>query len=187
MKDKKTITKKVWKSKDASLEILPAIDEILNKTKMSPEMFDFFVVSSGPGSWTGIRLGFSVALGLSAADERKIFGLSSIESIAYKFRKAGPAGVFLPSRGNHIHYGFFSNPGLLEKKHGKLFVCEIEQLHLKLGKASIIAGPDEKILSSFASTRIVRKVRPCPVLNALLALERIKNGVKPVNQPYYEK
>ncbi|MCM8788802.1 MAG: tRNA (adenosine(37)-N6)-threonylcarbamoyltransferase complex dimerization subunit type 1 TsaB [Candidatus Omnitrophica bacterium] len=181
------LAKRIWKSRDASMEILPAIDEILNRTKMRPEMFEYFIISSGPGSWTGIRLGFSVAYGLSSANEKKIFGLSTIESIAYKFRDAGPTGVFLPSAGDSVHYGIFNEPALLEKKHGKLFICKREQLHLKLGKACVIAGPDEKILSSFGSDRIVRKVRPCPVLNAILALERIKNCVSSIRQPYYEK
>ncbi|MCM8764990.1 MAG: tRNA (adenosine(37)-N6)-threonylcarbamoyltransferase complex dimerization subunit type 1 TsaB [Candidatus Omnitrophica bacterium] len=187
MMNKKVIAKKIWKSKDASMEILPAIDELLKKTKMKPEIFDYFIVSSGPGSWTGIRLGFSVAYGLSAANEKKIFGLSAIESIAYKFRNSGPTGVFLPSAGSSVHYGFFTNPSLLGKKHGKFFTCKLDQLYSQLAKAFVVAGPDEKILSLFNPGKIVRKVRPCPVLNAILALERIKNAVSPINQPYYEK
>ncbi|MCM8822038.1 MAG: tRNA (adenosine(37)-N6)-threonylcarbamoyltransferase complex dimerization subunit type 1 TsaB [Candidatus Omnitrophica bacterium] len=187
MMNNRVIAKKIWKSKDASMEILPAIDELLKKTKMSPDIFDYFIVSSGPGSWTGIRLGFSVAYGLSAANEKKILGLSTIESIAYKFRNSGSAGVFLPSAGTSVHYGFFKSPSLLGKKHGKLFTCNLDQLRSQLEKACVIAGPDEKILSLFKPEKTVRKVRPCPVLNAILALERIKNAVRPINQPYYEK
>ncbi|MCX7705585.1 MAG: tRNA (adenosine(37)-N6)-threonylcarbamoyltransferase complex dimerization subunit type 1 TsaB [bacterium] len=188
MKKKKIIKKKIWKTIDASKEILPAIDKLLNSVGMKSEMFDYFIVSSGPGSWTGIRLGLSVAYGLSIACDRKVFGVSSLESIAYKFKKTTNVGVILPSTGEFVHYGIFENPESLEKKLVEIHSCRINEISSKMKKATIIASPSKKILSVFNNQgkRLVR-VTPDPVLNARLALERIKNSVNPRNQPYYEK
>lgn len=188
MKGNRVLAKKIWKSKDTSKEILPVIDSILKKTGLTINIFNHFIVSTGPGSWTGIRLALSVAYGLSLADENKVFGVSCIDSIAYSFKDSTMVGVFLPSAGNSVHYGLFKNPAILAKKYGKLSVCSIEKLYNELKKARIVAGPDRKILSMFNSENYtIKKVNPDPVLNALLAYERIKNSVKPINHPYYEK
>lgn len=188
LEDRNVIKKKVWKSRNTSKEILPTIDNLLKSTGIKLEMFDYFVVSSGPGSWTGIRLGLSVAYGLSIADDRKVYGISCFESIAYKFKKNNYVGVVFPSVSNFVHYGIFKNPEILEKKHGKTYSCKIDQIILKMEKARIIAGPSRKILSLFDNgERKLEIVFPDPVLNAKLAFERIKNRVRPKNQPYYEK
>lgn len=186
LEDKKVLAKKIWKSNDTSKEILPAIDNLLKSMKMSPEIFDYFIVSSGPGSWTGIRLSISIAYGLSVAEEEKVYGVSALEAIAYRFKEHQWVGVVFPSAGERVHYSIFKNPELLAKKHGKIYSCEKKKIVSRMEKARIIAGPCEKILSLFTCKEL-EKVAPDPVLNANLAFERIKNSVKPRNQPYYEK
>jgi len=187
MKDKKIAAKKSWNSFDACKEILPAIDNLLEKTRMSLEKIDFFVVSSGPGSWTGIRLGFALAYGLAVADAGRVYGVSSIDAMAYRFVGKSDIAVFLPSVGRSLHYGFFKKPENLSKKNGLISTCTTEEIFVKLKDATIIAGPDKKILSLFKSSgKIVVNISPDPVLNAMLALERIKNSVSSAG-PYYEK
>ncbi|OQB73617.1 MAG: tRNA threonylcarbamoyladenosine biosynthesis protein TsaB [candidate division TA06 bacterium ADurb.Bin131] len=188
LKDKQILGKKIWMSKDAGREILPAIDKLIKKVHVLPGDFDYFIISSGPGSWTGIRLGLALAYGLATANERKVFGISSIDAIAYSIAGKGPVGVFLPSIGKSVHCGFFEEPEQLSKQHGFFSTCCVDNITLMLKNAKIVAGPDEKILSLFKdSGKILVNIFPNPVLNAILALERIKNSVSPLNQPYYEK
>lgn len=188
LENKEVLSKKSWQSLDAGSEILPALDKMMKKVKLASEDFNYFVISSGPGSWTGIRLGIALAYGLAVADEKRVFGVSSIEAIAYKFSGRGPVGVFLPSVGSLVHYGFFEKPEKLSKKHGLFSTCTIDELSSRLKDAKIVAGSDEKILSLFKSSgKIQVNISPDPVLNAMLAFERIKNSVAPMNRPYYEK
>ncbi len=188
LKNKEVLAKKIWQSSDAGSEILPILDKLLRKVKLAPGNFDYFVVSSGPGSWTGIRLGLALAYGFAAADEKRVFGLRSIEAIAYEFADRDPAGVFLPSVGGSVHYGFFEEPEKLAKKHGFFSTCHTDEIFSRLKDAKIVAGPDKKILSLFeSSNKILINIFPDPVLNAVLAFERIKNSVSPINYPYYEK
>ena len=184
---KNLLVKKTWLSRDTSTEILPEIDRMLKKVGLQPEQFDYFVVSTGPGSWTGVRLGLALAYGLAIADEEKVFGLSGLEAMAYQLKNENNVGVFLPSVKNSVHFGFFKNPCSLEKKYGKLSSCAIKQLPEKLKNAQIIAGPDRKICSLFTPRKPFVEIFPDPVLNAMLAFDRIQNSVKPENQPYYEK
>ncbi|HXK44722.1 MAG TPA: tRNA (adenosine(37)-N6)-threonylcarbamoyltransferase complex dimerization subunit type 1 TsaB, partial [bacterium] len=92
---KNLLVKKTWLSRDTSTEILPEIDRMLKKVGLQPEQFDYFVVSTGPGSWTGVRLGLALAYGLAIADEEKVFGLSGLEAMAYQLKNENNVGVFL--------------------------------------------------------------------------------------------
>jgi len=187
LENQKVLAKNIWVSKDTSAEVLPEIDKMLKKTGLEVSQFDYFVVSTGPGSWTGVRLGLALAYGLAIADKNKVFGLSSLEAMAYQMKDENNVGVFLPSVRNSVHFGFFRKPSSLGKKHGRFSSCTIEQLSEKFRNAKIIAGPDRSICSLFDLKKKCVETFPDPVLNAMLAFERIQNGVKPRNQPYYEK
>lgn len=45
--------------------VLPMIEEILKKNKIKPEDLNSIEVNTGPGSFTGLRVGISVANALS--------------------------------------------------------------------------------------------------------------------------
>ncbi len=186
--NKKVLARKILSSNDVSSEILGAIDELFKKIEMTPGELDYFVVSAGPGSWTGIRLGFSVVSGLSCADEKRVFGVSGLEAVAYKFKTERSIGVIFRSSGNSAHYGFFDDPSILAKKHGSFSTCNIEELPSKLNKARLILATDHEILSLFDEEKhLIKIILPDCVLNARLAIDRIKNGTPSLNRPFYEK
>ncbi|MGB9643297.1 MAG: tRNA (adenosine(37)-N6)-threonylcarbamoyltransferase complex dimerization subunit type 1 TsaB, partial [Candidatus Ratteibacteria bacterium] len=132
LENQKVLAKKIWVSEDTSAEIFPEIDKMLKKTGLEVAQFEYFIVSTGPGSWTGVRLGLAVAYGLAIADKTKVFGLSSLEAMAYQMKNENNVSVFLPSVRNSVHFGFFRKPSSMGKKHGKFSSCTIEQLSEKL-------------------------------------------------------
>jgi len=53
---------KTWVSyRNQSQELLPNIDKLLKKFKIKPEQLKWVVVNLGPGSFTGLRIGISIA------------------------------------------------------------------------------------------------------------------------------
>jgi len=53
---------KTWVSfRNQSKELLPNIDKLLSKNKLKPEQLKWVVVNLGPGSFTGLRVGVTVA------------------------------------------------------------------------------------------------------------------------------
>ncbi len=53
---------KTWISiRNQSKELLPNIDKLLKKNKIKPEQLKWVAVNLGPGSFTGLRVGISVA------------------------------------------------------------------------------------------------------------------------------
>lgn len=51
-----------WTSyRNQSKELLPKIDKLLRKHKIKPEQLKWVAVNLGPGSFTGLRVGISIA------------------------------------------------------------------------------------------------------------------------------
>jgi len=65
------------------------IDQILSKEKIKPENLSAVAIAKGPGSFTGLRIGFSVAKGICFPYKTPIIGINSLEILArsYKPRK----------------------------------------------------------------------------------------------------
>tara|TARA_B100000579_G_C22509925_1_gene701019 strand:- start:81 stop:752 length:672 start_codon:yes stop_codon:yes gene_type:complete len=58
------------------------IDNLLKKSQLEKEEIDFIALSVGPGSFTGLRVGCSVAQGLAFGLQKKILPLSSLMVLA---------------------------------------------------------------------------------------------------------
>lgn len=58
------------------------IDEILKENNLNPGMLDALAVSKGPGSYTGLRIGVSVAKGLCYALDKPLISISTLQSMA---------------------------------------------------------------------------------------------------------
>ena len=65
--------------------ILSFIDLILKKAGLKKNQIDFIALSVGPGSFTGLRVGCSVAQGLALGLEKKILPFSSLQVLAQNF------------------------------------------------------------------------------------------------------
>lgn len=65
-----------------SEDLLPAIQALLRENDLTPGSIDLVGVSSGPGSFTGLRVGISVGRGLALGLNRKIVGVSILKALA---------------------------------------------------------------------------------------------------------
>ena len=66
--------------------LLNAIDYVLEKTELKPTDLDYTTVTGGPGSFTGLRLGFSALKVLTLVNNTPLYAISSlkIHSFAYE-------------------------------------------------------------------------------------------------------
>ncbi len=72
-----------------SEKILGLIDGVLKSSNMLMENVKGVCVSIGPGSFTGLRIGLSVAKGLCFADDKPLIGISTLESLAWNALRRG--------------------------------------------------------------------------------------------------
>lgn len=62
------------------------IDQILSKEKIKPENLSAVSIAKGPGSFTGLRIGFSVAKGICFPYKTPIIGINSLEILARSYK-----------------------------------------------------------------------------------------------------
>lgn len=68
--------------RDHSSFAMPAIVELFDKLSWSLEMIDEIVVTQGPGSYTGIRIGVTLAKTLAFAKNIRLVGVSTLHVLA---------------------------------------------------------------------------------------------------------
>src|SRR5262249_21149827 len=54
---------------------------------------DLFAVAAGPGSFTGLRIGIATVQGLASIRQRPVFGMSTLDALAYAVDSSLPVGA----------------------------------------------------------------------------------------------
>src|SRR5439155_240705 len=63
-------------------EVLAAADELMQEAGLEPGSLDALVVGTGPGSFTGVRMGLATARGLALALDVPVAGVSTLHAYA---------------------------------------------------------------------------------------------------------
>ncbi len=69
--------------------LLPVIDRLLKKEKLKIGDIDVFLISRGPGSFTGLRIGFATLKGFLATRPKPCYGAFSLDAIAAGIKGSG--------------------------------------------------------------------------------------------------
>lgn len=80
--------------KQHSVVLMSMIDNLLNNLNLNINSLDGFIVSKGPGSFTGLRIGVSTIKGLSQGTGKPFVGVSSLDALAYNL--AYTNGIICP-------------------------------------------------------------------------------------------
>jgi len=153
-----------------SENLIPLIDRLLKKERLSLDQIDAFVIDRGPGSFTGLRIGYSLLKGFLAVRKRPCYGGLSLDMIAAKVAPAPHLGVLLDARREKIYsrfYRFHNGSWMPEGK--KLELLSMAILISRLHKGTILAGDFSAPASEF-------KVRPVfPSARTLVEWFQTKN------------
>ena len=76
----------------SNTQLLPRIDALLSECGIDKHAIACVVCGRGPGSFTGVRIAMATAKGVSAALEVPLYGVSTLDSIAWGLQHAGLRG-----------------------------------------------------------------------------------------------
>ncbi len=159
-----------------SAQLVPQIAALLQKHGLSKSQIDAFIVVSGPGSFTGLRVGLAAIKALAEILQKPIVPMSFLEVVA---REAGIDGRIL---------------ALLDAGRGQLYSGEYEisgararliQEHLiareslpDLSRAIAISTPDATLasMSRDAGLRTVELKAITPEMIATLGWSKLRDG-----------
>ncbi len=69
-----------------SERLLPAVERVLEDAGVSLDTVDGIAVVTGPGSFTGLRIGAATAKGFAYALKKPVVGVSVLEALAWQFQ-----------------------------------------------------------------------------------------------------
>jgi tRNA threonylcarbamoyl adenosine modification protein YeaZ len=188
------ITKEyIFKSDDAANTLIPSLDFILGKNGRKISDYQRIVVSTGPGSWTGIRLGISFAKGLALGQKDKLYSVTVPESLFFAARQFScKTRCIINAYRKSFYISFFNGRFFYKKGFPIEILKENDLFSLLLKKDSLTIGPGISVLPPQIKNHKNIKIfyhlfaYPRASYNAALAEEKIKRGIpSPPLEPYY--
>ncbi|HDL03196.1 MAG: tRNA (adenosine(37)-N6)-threonylcarbamoyltransferase complex dimerization subunit type 1 TsaB [Candidatus Zixiibacteriota bacterium] len=86
--------------------IFGLIEDVIREAGIKKADIDAIVISTGPGSFTGLRVGMATAKALAISLEIPLVGISIFSAIAGRlYREHGKTAVLVPSRRNEYYLG----------------------------------------------------------------------------------
>lgn len=68
--------------KNHSVRVMPAIEKLLLECELTPKDLNKIVVAHGPGSYTGVRIGVTIAKSIAWSLQIPLVGISSLQVVA---------------------------------------------------------------------------------------------------------
>ena len=128
-----------WESnRNHSVELLPALWELLNLRGYSKNVFEAVFVATGPGSFSSVRVGMSTAKSFAAGADLPIVGIPTIlaETIPYSGLGSRVMGL-IPAGGRRVY------SGIMEDGRDSIELYELidtEKSFVNTGQETIVCG-----------------------------------------------
>lgn len=170
-RDKTVLATDVWlKQTSHSEKITSSLDSLFKKSGTRPQDLDLIICSQGPGSFTGLRVGLSVARSLSYSFNIPIIAVNDCLSIALNSPKTSPQTlVTLDAQKNKIFAAIYFqkqnqfheilSPCLISPEELPQFLSENSYLLLGDGHA-LLSGLEVSLQKKFS---IDSSISPFPI------------------------
>ena len=95
--------------KDLSKEALPRIISVFNKADITPKDLDKIIVVTGPGSFTGIRIGVTIAKIIAWSLNIPIVPISGLTAMAISNKQEGYSMPLIDARRGFVYGALYDN------------------------------------------------------------------------------
>lgn len=153
------------------------IQNVLSQAEITYQQLDKIVVTTGPGSFTGVRIGLAAAKGIALATNIPLTGISSLEAIAWEAMLASnhshPILVALDARRNQVYAQLFDENAIALQPAALLNLDEIKNYTNSTNY--ILAGNATQLITPFLSSPVSSLTAitiPRAAIMALAAVEK---------------
>lgn len=125
--------------KEHSKYALSSIKEAFSELKLDPNDIDNIIVINGPGSFTGTRIGVTIAKTYAVALNKKIYSISSLKANALSYDNSDYYVVFIDARRDKVFGAIYDhNYQEILKEQYLDFVVLLEEASQLNGKKTYI-------------------------------------------------
>ena len=100
------------------------VNDVLNNNNTTVQEIDCIAVSIGPGSYTGLRIGVSLAKGLSLPFNKQIYPVDSFEIVQSQINEKTNFSLAFHSHRDYVYHSYVDNKGTLSKPE----ICNIDKV-----------------------------------------------------------
>ncbi len=132
----------MWTSRQFhTVELAPAVAELLTRMDVSPAQLSALAVAVGPGSFTGLRIGLALAKGLALAQRLPLVGVPTLDILAaaQPLLEIPMAAVLQAGRGR-LAVGWYRVIQGEWRSDGRIEVLSSEELYQRLQSPTFVCG-----------------------------------------------
>lgn len=185
--DERILADFTFEAKTDSLEkIVSNIDFALKRANLQLEDIQGFGIGLGPGSWTGIRVGVTVAKILAYSTNKPVAGVPTLEVLAYNARNtpAQICPIIYAGTKDTVYSAFYRTKNDTVTRVGEYYVGDLKGLSERVKEPTVFIGAEAKaycqlIGNALGSSGIdIEAIEDVPkgATAALLAAIRLKRG-----------
>jgi len=174
-----TVSSKIMRSE----KLITLIDDVLKRAKLKINDIDAVAVTTGPGSYSGLRGGLATAKGLVEALDIPIISVSTLHAIAFNFVDIdGTVAIAVNACRDDYNFSLWgSDNGKLKRLTGDI-TAKIDRIVDKLSqvRGKLTLAADETLRKKIKNDNILlaeqKNIVPWAVNVARIGLGKLKNG-----------
>jgi tRNA threonylcarbamoyladenosine biosynthesis protein TsaB len=144
-----------------SAELIPQISELLSRNNLSPQQLEGLVAVTGPGSFTGLRVGLSAVKAFAEVLNLPIATVTSLEALlAASGREEQSMAAFDAGRGE-LYIAFLAGSHreeLLLSLTGALELAKSRNLRIVVADAALAAKLEDSETVSYRSSEVAAQI-----------------------------
>lgn len=146
-----------------SQTLMAMLESVLKISGKRADDIDLYAVNSGPGSFTGVRIGVSAVKGMAYAQDKPCVEVSTLESMAYNFLGSHTiVCACMDARRKQVYHGLFRVDGDRIERLCEDKAIAIEELlsGLPNGEEIILVGDGAELVYQSAEDPAVKLAPP---------------------------
>ena len=128
--------------KDLSKEALPKIIELFDKASITPKDLDKIIVVNGPGSFTGIRIGITIAKTIAWALNINITPISGLNAMAISCNTNTYKKPLIDARRGYVYGASYDKDNTTVVKDSYIVLHELLDKSKDLDEVTVITNKD---------------------------------------------
>ena len=130
----KMLARKTLSSGLSSGELIPSLETLMKRKKIKKEDLEAVVVSLGPGSFTGLRVGLSLAKSLAFVLKIPLVGVATLDSWVFFLPREGIFCALRRAYGGRFYAGFYQKDQVKTTKIDECRFLSLSQIKESLEK-----------------------------------------------------
>lgn len=182
--DEQVIGERAWKSgQHHTVELAPAIQELLASNNLKMENITAVGVAIGPGSFTSLRVGLALAKGIAFARNIPLIGIPTLDILARAQPESTlPLAVAIQAGRGRYALGWYKNVEGVWQAEGPARVVSVEAINDEVASPSVVCGEfTDEVRQEIKSNQNAQLTSPedsqrKPAMLAQLAWARFQHG-----------